>query len=149
MILFGFFLDCVFLKILSGSYLYPCFFLVFSLFSYLREKEFDSFLFRVCIQCFFAFLLFKQNFFLNYSYFVLFYTILSNFFSKRFTRIEILFSMFFLLTGYYIYGEILYFLLQRPLIFSKWYRILLASLLFNLCVTFFISLFFGLTKKKR
>lgn len=147
MILFGVFLDCIFLKILSGSYLYPCFFLVFSHLSYSKEKEFDSFLFKTGIQCFFAFLLFKQNFFLNYSYFVLFYTVLFNFFSKRYTRRDILFSMFFLLVGYYIYGEILYFLLQKPLLFSKWCHILFSSLLFNLGVTLFISLFFGLTKK--
>lgn len=148
MILFGVFLDCIFLKILSGSYLYPCFSLVFSHLFYLKEKEFDSFLFKTGIQCFFAFLLFKQNFFLNYSYFVLFYTVLFNFFSKRFTRRDILFSMFFLLVGYYIYGEILYFLLQKPLLFSKWCHILFSSLLFNLGVTLFIFLFFGLTKKK-
>lgn len=149
MILFGVFLDCIFSKILSGNYLYPCFFLVFSCFSYLKEKDFDSFLLRVGIQCFFAFLLFRQNFFFNYSYFVLFYTILFNFFSKRFTRVDIIISMFFLLIGYYIYGEILYFLLQRPLIFSRWFQILFSSLLFNLGVTFLISLFFGLTKNKR
>jgi len=148
MILFGVFLDCIFLKILSGSYLYPCFSLVFSCFSYLKEKEFDSFLLSTGIQCFFAFLLFKQNFFLNYSYFILFYVTLYNFFSKRFTKKDILFCTFFLLVGYYIYGGILYFLLQRPILFSKWCYMLVSSLLFNLIVTFLISLFFGLTRKR-
>ena len=120
-----------------------------SFFLYLKDKEFDSFLLNVGIQCFLAFLLFRQNFFLNYSYFVLFYTILFSFFSKRYTQIDILLSIFFLLIGYYIYGGILYFLLQNPLIFSRWFHILLSSLLFNLSVTFFIFLFFVLTKKKR
>ncbi len=149
MILFGFFLDCILLKVLPGSYLYPCFFLVCSCFSYLKEKEFDSFLWRAGIQCFFSFLFFSQNFFLNYSYFILFYTILFNSFSKCFTKRDILFSVFFLLLGYYVYGGILYFLLQKPLLFSKWCYLLFSSLLFNLVATFFLSLFFGLTKKHR
>ena len=149
MILFGFFLDCILLKVLPERYLYPCFFLIFSCFSYLRKKEFDSFLWRAGIQCFFSFLFFSQNFFLNYSYLVLFYTILSNFFSRHFTKRDILLSMFFLLVGYYVYVGIFYFLLQKPLILSKWCYLLLFSLLFNLTVTFFLSFFFGLTKKHR
>lgn len=148
MIFLGYFLDSVFVRFLVGTWFYPYFAFVFALFCYLKEKNFDSFLLKSGIQSFLAFLFFRRNFFLDFSYFVLFYTILNNLFSKRLSRKNLLVSIGCFLFGYYLYGGILYFLLQKPMLLSRWLWLLVSSLPFNLIITFLFSILFGLIEEK-
>lgn len=148
MILFGYFLDFLFSRVLLGTYFYPCFFLVLSYFLYLYEKDFDHFLWKITIECFLASLFFPLNFFFEYSYFLLFYTILFTFFGKQEKKRHILLFVFSSLVSYYLYGEILYFFLQKPISFFRLFRMILVSLPLNLIITFLFSLLFGLRQKK-
>ncbi len=148
MILFGYFLDQLLIKYLVGTYFYPCLAFVFVLISYLHEKNFDRFLLKTGVQCFLAFLFFNQNFFLDFSYFLLFYLLLMNLFPKNLSKWELFLSLLFFIIGYYTYGEIIYFFLQTPLSFSKYIHIILISLPFNLIIIFLYSLVFGLITKK-
>ncbi len=148
MIFLGYFLDSVFAKFLVGTWCYPCFSFVFALFSYRKEKNFDFFLLKAGIQVFLAFLFFKRNFFLDFSYLVLFYSVSINLFTKKLSRSNLLVFMGCFLLGYYLYGEILYFLLQKPVLLSKLFWLLVTSIPFNLMVTFLFSLLFGLIERK-
>ncbi len=149
MVLFGYFLDCFLARFLIGTYFRPCFAFVFSFFTYTREKNFDHFLYKIGIQCFLAFLFFHQNFLFDFSYFILFYTLFFLFFFRIESKKQFLFSFILFFCGYYLYGGIFYFLIQKPLPFGKWIQMIISSIPMNLIFAFLFSIFWSKFEKRR
>lgn len=148
MILLGYFLDLILSNYLFNTPFYSMLFLVFSYFNYNMFKKFGLFVLFSSIECLVASLVFNSNFFLDFSYLLLFYYFYYSKFRNYSFDVNIKSSIviLILILGYYLYGWLLFLLMGRPIsILSNIFN----SILINLVIVVIVSYFFGLCIKKR
>lgn len=138
MILLGYFLDAILNNFLIKINIIPCFALSISYLLYLKKNKLDSFFLEVGISSLLAYLFFNKNFFLDFSYFIFFYTILDYTSKKSKGKIIGIRNIFFLIFGYYLYEEIYLFFLQVPVSIIVFINHILKAIPLNLLISFLL-----------